>query len=101
MEIDLIRFYGIDWTKQRFDLVGPGRAAFLAGDGSLHTCDVACLDSVLYFDEDILILAQSPEEWREFLKEQRHIAMLWGRRHILTDSDERMLRAMGICWRKR
>jgi hypothetical protein len=93
------RACSIAWHELSADMVKPGKAAFLAKDGSLHTCDASAIDAVRLMDEDAQILARSPEEWKTFVIEQRLIFLYWCERQTFTEYDSKWLREMGIAWK--
>jgi hypothetical protein len=72
-----------------------GCAYFMASDGSLHKCLVSGLEYARE-EDDIQILATSPEEWRDYLRELHYVEVEWSLRFILTHYDRGLLACMGI-----
>jgi hypothetical protein len=74
----------------------PGRAIFLASDHSLHSVPSELLWQALEIDPDLTVLADSPEGWQEFVREQIEIDQQWNLRHEFTVSDQAIFASMGI-----
>ena len=74
----------------------PGRALFLASDGSLHSVPLRFLRNARAIDPHLTVLATSPEGWRTFVAKQVEIERRCANRNTVTEADEAMLAAMGI-----
>jgi hypothetical protein len=75
-----------------------GRTLFVASDSSLHSVPSDVLWMAYNVDPDLIVLADSPEGWQEFVKEQIEIEHQWSLRQERTVADRRMLAEMGIAW---
>lgn len=78
--------------------LGPGRTLFMASDFSLHSVPSEFLWQAREIDPDLVVLADSPEGWQEFVREQTEAERQWNLRQAFTTTDWRMLREMGIAW---
>jgi len=76
--------------------LGPGRTLFMASDFSLHSVPSEFLWQAREIDPDLIVLADSPEGWREFVREQNEIDQQWANRNAVTTTDQAMLKEMGI-----
>jgi hypothetical protein len=84
----------IDWGK--CIPLQPHRIRFLSSDGYVHDVMRYELDQAREIDPDLRVLAASPEEWIEFCQLQKQIERDWNKRKMLTDSDVKMLKSMGV-----
>jgi hypothetical protein len=70
--------------------LGSGRTMFLASDQRLHSVPSEFLWQARKIDPNLIVLADSPEGWREFVRETIEMA--------ITAADRTMLADMGIRW---
>jgi hypothetical protein len=80
-----------------FDLEA-GRTIFMSSDHRFHSVPTRNLWQAREIDPDLIVLADSPEGWREFLRGQAEIKRQWNLRHEFTGADRTMLESMGIAW---
>lgn len=114
-----------DWQEIK---LGSGCTMFLASDQTLHSVPSDVLWMAYDIDPALIVLADSPEGWREFVRETIEMAMWWAgrdtsaiadqrwywlvreqievvetewaKRKLLTAADRTMLADMGIRWDK-
>jgi hypothetical protein len=78
--------------------LGLGRTIFCASDDTLHSVPSEFLYQAREIDPDLIVLADSPHGWQEFVREQAEIERQWSLRQVLTTDDSEMLKSMGISW---
>ena len=74
------------------------RVRFLSSDGHVHDVKSSGLNDARKIDPELRVLATTPEEWIDFLVDQKLIERHWALRNIVTDVDTKMLQSMGIKW---
>lgn len=74
----------------------PDRVRFVDSQGTVHTVPASEIEKVFEIDPDARVLATGPEEWLAFVNDQKSINTLWRVRNIVTESDVKLLGAMGI-----
>jgi len=84
----------INWAA--YPPLEPGRVLFMASDRSLHSVPSELLWQAYDVDPDLTVLADSPEGWRKFVREQIEIDQQWANRNTVTATDSKFLRACGI-----
>jgi hypothetical protein len=85
----------VNLSWHNFDLEA-GRTIFMSSDHRFHSVPTRNLWQAREIDPDLIILADSPEGWQEFVREQIEIENQWANRNTVTDADQAMFASMGI-----
>jgi hypothetical protein len=78
--------------------LGIGHTIFMSSDHRIHSVPTKNLWQAYGIDPNLIVLADSPEGWQEFVRGQAEIERQWNLRHVLTSNDRLMLREMGTAW---
>jgi hypothetical protein len=93
--IEPMKFKSIDWNSA--PALREGHAMIVSG-GNLRSVAAEELDDLFDINPDLIVLADTPEAWKAYVRDRVREVVEWTLRHCVTLKDQEFLHAVGITW---
>jgi hypothetical protein len=85
----------INWNSA--PALREGHAMIVSG-GNLRSVAADELDDLFDINPDLIVLADTPQEWKAYVRDRVREIAEWALRNCITPADREFLRAVGVSW---
>jgi hypothetical protein len=90
-----MKFKSIDWSSA--PALRDGDAMIVFG-GNLRSVAAEELDDLFDINPDLIVLADTPQEWKAYVRDRVREIAEWALRNCITLADQKFLEAVGVAW---